>query len=162
MDALLSSLVAKVPTVQNIDIVGRLHRAKFLAVNKPASNPFCLSWTRRFERSCQVEIGLSVWFSEERARGIRTAVIGRDEWNSYQVVNAIRETPTDGIARLSGQVAGCDILIEVEDSGPRIQEEGMARIFDPMFFTSREGCGSELPMVNGIVESHNGTIAISA
>jgi nitrogen-specific signal transduction histidine kinase len=38
----------------------------------------------------------------------------------------------------------------------------MARIFDPMFFTSREGCGSELPMVNGIVESHNGTIAISA
>ena len=81
-------------------------------------------------------------FTEERVCGIRSAVIGR-EWNSYQellhrmlfdlVVNAIREIPTDGMVRPSGQVAGCDILIEVEDSGPRIQEEGMARIFDPMF-----------------------------
>src|SRR2546425_7337747 len=55
------------------------------------------------------------------------------------VLNAIRETPRDGTVRLSGQVAGRDILIAVEDTGPGIQEERMARIFDPMFSTSREG-----------------------
>src|SRR5918911_5471750 len=78
------------------------------------------------------------------------------------VLNAIRETPTDGMIRLSGQVAGRDVLIGVEDSGPGIQEERMARIFDPMFSTSREGCGLGLPIVKRIVESHNGTVAVSS
>ena len=49
------------------------------------------------------------------------------------VLNAIRETPMDGVVRLSGQVAGSDVLIAVEDTGPGIQEERKARIFDPMF-----------------------------
>lgn len=53
------------------------------------------------------------------------------------VLNAIRETPMDGAVRLSGQVAGSDVLIAVEDLGPGIQEERTARIFDPMF--SRNG-----------------------
>jgi signal transduction histidine kinase len=57
------------------------------------------------------------------------------------VLNALREIPTDGTVSLKGQVAGRDVLIEVEDTGPGIQEERMARIFDPMFSTSREGCG---------------------
>jgi signal transduction histidine kinase len=78
------------------------------------------------------------------------------------VLNAIRETPRDGTIRLSGQVAGCDILIAVEDSGPGIQEERMARIFDPMFSTSREGCGLGLPIVKRIVESHNAEITVSS
>jgi len=78
------------------------------------------------------------------------------------VLNAIRETPTDGEVCLSGLVAGRDILIGVEDSGPGIQEERLARIFDPMFSTSREGCGLGLPIVKRIVESHDGTIAVSS
>jgi signal transduction histidine kinase len=78
------------------------------------------------------------------------------------VLNAIRETPTDGTVRLSGHVAGSDVLIAVEDSGPGIQEERMARIFDPMFSTSREGCGLGLPIVKRIVESHSGEISVSS
>jgi len=78
------------------------------------------------------------------------------------VLNAVRETPMDGTVRLSGRVAGCDVLIAVEDSGPGIQDERMARIFDPMFSTSREGCGLGLPIVKKIVESHKGTITVSS
>ena len=78
------------------------------------------------------------------------------------VLNAIRETPTDGTICLSGRVAGRDLLIGVEDSGPGIQEERMARIFDPMFSTSREGCGLGLPIVKRIVESHKGTITVNS
>ena len=77
------------------------------------------------------------------------------------VLNALRETPTDGTVCLKGRVAGCDILIEVEDTGSGIQEERLARIFDPMFSTSREGCGLGLPIVKRIVESHNGMITVS-
>jgi len=77
-------------------------------------------------------------------------------------LNALREIPTDGTVSLKGQVAGRDVFIEVEDSGPGIQEERMARIFDPMFSTSREGCGLGLPIVKRIVESHNGMITVSS
>jgi len=38
----------------------------------------------------------------------------------------------------------------------------MARIFDPMFSTSREGCGLGLPIVKKIVEGHKGTITVSS
>jgi two-component system sensor histidine kinase FlrB len=78
------------------------------------------------------------------------------------VLNALREIPTDGTVSLKGQVAGCDVLIEVEDTGPGIQEERLARIFDPMFSTSRDGCGLGLPIVKRIVESHNGMINVTS
>jgi signal transduction histidine kinase len=78
------------------------------------------------------------------------------------VLDALQETPMDGTVSLKGQVAGCDILIEVEDTRPGLQDERMARIFDPMFSTSREGCGLGLPIVKRIVESHNGMITVSS
>ena len=78
------------------------------------------------------------------------------------VLNALRETPTDGTVRLQGRVAGSDVLIAVEDTGPGIQEEKLTRIFDPMFSTSRDGCGLGLPIVKRIVESHNGKVTVSS
>jgi two-component system sensor histidine kinase FlrB len=78
------------------------------------------------------------------------------------VLNALRETPTDGIVSLSGRVAGGDVVIEVGDTGRGIHEQKLARIFDPMFSTSREGCGLGLPIVKRIVESHNGEITVSS
>jgi two-component system sensor histidine kinase FlrB len=76
------------------------------------------------------------------------------------VLNALREVPTDGTVSLKGRVAGSDVLIEVEDTGPGIQHDRVARIFDPMFSTSREGSGLGLPIVKRIVESHRGTISV--
>lgn len=78
------------------------------------------------------------------------------------VLNALREVPTEGTVRLKGRVAGCDLLIEVEDTGPGIQEDRIARIFDPLFAASREGSGLGLPIVKRIVESHNGTITVGS
>jgi signal transduction histidine kinase len=78
------------------------------------------------------------------------------------VLNALREVPTDGTISLKGRLAGSDVLIAVEDSGPGIKEDQMARIFDPMFSTSREGSGLGLPIVKRIVESHQGTITVSS
>src|SRR5204862_5504295 len=78
------------------------------------------------------------------------------------VLNALRETPTDGTVSLKGQVAGSDLIIGVEDTGPGIHEQKLTRIFDPMFSTSREGCGLGLPIVKKIVESHKGTITVSS
>lgn len=78
------------------------------------------------------------------------------------VLNALRETPGNGTVSLKGRVAGSDLIIEVEDTGPGIHEDRIARIFDPMFSTSREGAGLGLPIVKRIVESHKGTINVSS
>jgi len=78
------------------------------------------------------------------------------------VLNALREFPTDGKVRLLGQVAGSDLIIVVEDTGPGIQGEKLSRIFDPMFSTHHDGCGLGLPIVKRIVESHNGRISVSS
>ena len=78
------------------------------------------------------------------------------------VLNALRETPRDGTVSLQGHAAGSGVLIAVGDTGPGIQEERLARIFDPMFSTSRDGCGLGLPIVKRIVESHNGTINVTS
>jgi two-component system sensor histidine kinase FlrB len=78
------------------------------------------------------------------------------------VLNALREVPMDGAVSLRGRLAGSELLIEVEDTGPGIQPDRMARIFDPMFSTSREGAGLGLPIVKRIVESHQGTITVSS
>jgi len=74
------------------------------------------------------------------------------------VLNAIRETPMDGTVTLKGRLAGREVCIEVEDTGPGIGTEKIARIFDPMFSTSREGSGLGLPIVKRIVESHRGKV----
>ena len=78
------------------------------------------------------------------------------------VLNALRETPANGTVGLEGRLSGLDVLIDVSDTGIGIQPDQVVRIFDPMFSTSREGCGLGLPIVKRIVESHNGTIAVSS
>ena len=76
------------------------------------------------------------------------------------VLNALRETPTDGTVTLGGKVAGSDVLLTVEDNGPGIPQDTLARIFDPMFSTHRQGCGLGLSIVRRIVESHDGSITV--
>jgi len=78
------------------------------------------------------------------------------------VLNALRETPTDGMICLKGRVTRGDLLIAVEDTGPGIPKDRLARIFDPMFCASREGSGLGLPIVKRIVESHEGTISVNS
>ena len=78
------------------------------------------------------------------------------------VLNALRETPANGTVRLEGRVSGLDVLINVVDTGAGIQSDHVVRIFDPMFSTSREGCGLGLPIVKRIVESHKGNIVVNS
>jgi two-component system sensor histidine kinase FlrB len=75
------------------------------------------------------------------------------------VLNALRETPTNGMIRVSAKRG---VTITVEDSGPGIPEAAISRIFDPMFSTHRGGCGLGLPIVKRIIDSHDGTIQVES
>lgn len=79
------------------------------------------------------------------------------------VLNALRETPTDGtIWLMAGPAAGRSVTLAVEDSGPGIPEAMRGRIFDPMFSTHRDGCGLGLSIVKRIVDSHHGSISVES
>jgi len=49
-------------------------------------------------------------------------------------------------------------FISVSDTGPGISPQAMDRLFDPFFTTKATGTGLGLPIVQRIIEAHDGTI----
>ena len=78
------------------------------------------------------------------------------------VLNALREISTGGTVQLIGETLEDEVRLIVEDDGPGIGAETVSRIFDPMFSTSKYGCGLGLPIVKRIVESHRGRISVES
>lgn len=73
---------------------------------------------------------------------------------------AIETHQTDGWIRITSEAAGAFIRITIQDNGPGIPSEHLARIFDP-FFTTKEvgkGTGLGLSLCYGIIKEHGGHI----
>jgi two-component system, cell cycle sensor histidine kinase and response regulator CckA len=68
------------------------------------------------------------------------------------------------IGKHTGLQPGKHIEITIEDDGPGIPPEVMDRIFDPYFTTKAVGKGSGmgLAVVQGVVQSHGGTISVQS
>lgn len=54
-----------------------------------------------------------------------------------------------------------NLLIEVIDSGPGINEEDLKQIFEPFFSTKPDGMGMGLVITRSIVEAHDGCLSAS-
>jgi two-component system OmpR family sensor kinase len=77
--------------------------------------------------------------------------------------NALRHTPEGGTITLSAERAGREITLTVRDSGPGIEPEQLAHIFDRFYKgdasrKSAGGSGLGLSIVKAIVERHGGTM----
>jgi signal transduction histidine kinase len=54
------------------------------------------------------------------------------------------------------------VIVTIIDSGPGIDPDHLAHVFDPYFTTKRGGTGLGLPIAKNIIEGLGGTIAIDS
>jgi two-component system NtrC family sensor kinase len=85
------------------------------------------------------------------------------------LVNALQAFPTydpqSNLIRISTHAEGPDkVVLEVEDNGPGMAREVLARIFDPFFTTKPvgEGTGLGLAICHSIVQSMHGQIDVQS
>ncbi|HWR37485.1 MAG TPA: ATP-binding protein [Clostridia bacterium] len=80
------------------------------------------------------------------------------------VVNAIQAMPTGGTLTIATRAVTGAVKLIVQDSGIGMSDEVKLNIFTPFFTTKdvNEGTGLGLAVVDGIVASHGGTIAVES
>jgi two-component system sensor histidine kinase AtoS len=83
------------------------------------------------------------------------------------LLNAIDAMEPGGCLKLTTDSASCKdgrpgIRILVSDDGPGISEDIKAHIFDPFYTTKPEGTGLGLAITHGIVQEHDGDIAVKS
>ena len=78
------------------------------------------------------------------------------------IINARRAMPQGGLITIRTQTLGDEVRIDVIDSGIGISEEDRGRIFDLFFTTRKEGVGLGLPIVEQVVEDHEGRVLVDS
>lgn len=74
--------------------------------------------------------------------------------------NAIEAIDGTGTITVNAFENKNEVTIEIEDSGPGINQENLERIFEPLFTTKTTGTGLGLPSCKNIIERHHGTISV--
>ena len=78
--------------------------------------------------------------------------------------NALKFTPAGGTVRLGAERRNDEIVITVSDSGSGIAPEHLPHIFDRFWQPERrrDGVGLGLAIVKGIVDAHEGSLAVES
>jgi signal transduction histidine kinase len=76
------------------------------------------------------------------------------------VGNAFDAMAAGGVLRVRTAGAPDAVRIEVEDTGPGLNDEQRTRLFTPYYTTKRGGTGLGLAIVQGIVSDHGGRIQV--
>ncbi|MBC8028879.1 MAG: response regulator [Pyrinomonadaceae bacterium] len=80
------------------------------------------------------------------------------------LVNAAQSVVGSGEVRITTRADGDSIVVAISDTGSGIPEAQLSRIFNPFFTTKPvgEGTGLGLSISYGIIERHEGTIAVTS
>ena len=78
------------------------------------------------------------------------------------VENALHAMPGRGTLRVTSRVDDGAVAIRVEDSGSGMDEEALARVFEPYFSTKTTGTGLGLPIALRNIELSGGAISVES
>jgi signal transduction histidine kinase len=81
---------------------------------------------------------------------------------SNLLLNALQATSAGGKVALAANIAGKEVLISVEDTGPGIAAELREQIWEPFFTTRQRGTGLGLAIVRKRVQEVGGTASLDA
>lgn len=102
----------------------------------------------------EADPGLSDWWVWCDARQVERAVLNL-------VLNALEAVGASGGVAVRLHEAGRDgqqVSLAVEDDGPGIKPEVLAKVFDPFFTTKDTGTGLGLAIVHRVAESNGGAV----
>jgi PAS domain S-box-containing protein len=78
------------------------------------------------------------------------------------LANALQHAPVASVVRIESGLDGdgpeAMVRCTVEDEGPGLPEDGIARIFEPFFTRRKGGTGLGLSIVQRVVEAHGGRV----
>ena len=76
------------------------------------------------------------------------------------LLNAAQAMPAGGWVKLTAEARGSSATIRLEDNGPGIPREILARIFEAHFSTKPANSGMGLHIVRSLVEQDHGTVSV--
>ncbi|HSA98748.1 MAG TPA: ATP-binding protein [Candidatus Nitrosotenuis sp.] len=76
------------------------------------------------------------------------------------IINAIQSMENNGTIKINIKNNKNSIRIDIENSGPPIVSDDLAKVFEPLFTTKVKGVGLGLSISKEIVESHGGNILV--
>jgi signal transduction histidine kinase len=77
------------------------------------------------------------------------------------LTNALNATPRHGRVVIGAEKDGGRSTLYVENTGPKIPDEIVSRIFEPFFTSGPKGTGLGLPIVRKIAHSHGGEVFLA-
>jgi signal transduction histidine kinase len=78
------------------------------------------------------------------------------------LINALKFAPSGGSIQIRAAMKadGSTLEFQIEDDGPGIEPDQIAKIFEPFYTTRQTGTGLGLAIVHKIVEDHQGEIDV--
>jgi nitrogen fixation/metabolism regulation signal transduction histidine kinase len=101
----------------------------------------------------------------ELAEGLPPANVDRDLLSralGNLLANALEAMPEGGTLRVRTAAEPPGVSVQVEDTGPGLDEEQRTRLFTPYYTTKRGGTGLGLAIVQGIVSDHGGRVRVTS
>ena len=83
-------------------------------------------------------------------------------WQLFEnlIINGIQAMDDGGEINIKKRISGNNVLVEVRDSGPGIDQETAEKIFDPFFSTKEKGTGLGLAIGFSIARAHGGSLEL--
>ncbi len=111
------------------------------------------------------ETGSKLDITQEIADTIQYVFIDPDRFTQVLMniyLNCIQAMPEGGLLHTQVNQVHNQVVIIISDTGIGLSDEARSKMFNPYFTTKTTGTGLGLPIVQRIVEAHNGVITVSS